>query len=102
MPYRPSYVSRQSGTEKISRATIATAPTMALDSRGSCVLRRLLPGGVLADDTPGIVSGVGNKPRSRLLTNPDLSSHAINQFLGIVADPTLEHRLDILDLFNFL
>ena len=45
MPYRPSYVSRQSGTEKISRATIATAPTMALDSSGSCVLRPLLPGG---------------------------------------------------------
>jgi len=42
--YRPSYVSRQSGIEKISRATIATAPTIALDSSGSCVLRLLLPG----------------------------------------------------------
>jgi hypothetical protein len=38
-------VSRQSGTEKISRATIATAPTMALDSSGSCVLRPSRPGG---------------------------------------------------------
>ncbi len=45
MRCRPSYVSRQSGTEKISRATIATAPTMALDSSGSCVSRALLPGG---------------------------------------------------------
>jgi len=36
MRYRPSYVSRQSGAEKISRATIATAPTMALDSSGTC------------------------------------------------------------------
>ena len=44
VPYQPSYVSRQSGTEEISRATIATAPTMALDSSGSCVLRPLLPG----------------------------------------------------------
>jgi hypothetical protein len=47
---------------------------------------------------PGIVSGVG----IRLLTNPDLSSHAINQFLGIVADPGLEHRLDVLNLVNAL
>ena len=39
MRCRPSYVSRQSGTEEISRATIATAPTMALDSSGSSVLR---------------------------------------------------------------
>jgi len=38
----------------------------------------------------------------RFLTNPDLSSHAINQFLGIVAHPGLEHRLDVLDLFNAL
>jgi hypothetical protein len=43
--YRVSYVSRQSGTENICRATIATASAMALDSSGSCVLRPLLPGG---------------------------------------------------------
>ena len=36
----------------------------------------------------------------RLLTNPHLSSHAFNQFLGIVADPGFEHRLDVLDLVN--
>jgi hypothetical protein len=35
-----------------------------------------------------------------LLTNSDLSSHTINQFLGIVADPGLKHRLDVLDLVN--
>ena len=29
---------------KISRATIATAPTMGLDPSGSCVLRPILPG----------------------------------------------------------
>jgi hypothetical protein len=39
MRYRPSYVGSQSGTESISRATIATAPAMALDSSGSCILR---------------------------------------------------------------
>jgi len=43
-----------------------------------------------------------NRPRRRLLTNPDLSSHAINQFLGIVADPGLEHCLDVFDLVNAL
>jgi hypothetical protein len=36
------------------------------------------------------------------LTNPDLPSHAINQFLGIVADPGLEHRFDVLNFFNVL
>ena len=35
-----------------------------------------------------------------LLTNADLSSHTINQLLGIVADPSLKHRLDVLDLVN--
>jgi hypothetical protein len=35
-----------------------------------------------------------------LLTNADLSSHTINQLLGIVADPGLKHRLDVLDLVN--
>ena len=34
------------------------------------------------------------------LTNSDLSSHAINQLLGIVANPSLKHRLDVLDLVN--
>jgi hypothetical protein len=34
--YRPSYVSRQSGTEKISRVTTATSSTMVLDSSGTC------------------------------------------------------------------
>ena len=34
------------------------------------------------------------------LTNSDLSAHAINQLFGIVADPRLKHRLDILDLVN--
>jgi hypothetical protein len=38
----------------------------------------------------------------RLLTNPDLSSHDLDQFLGIVADPGLEHRLDVLDLVDAL
>ena len=33
----PSYVSRQSGTEKISCVTITTESKMVLDSRGSCV-----------------------------------------------------------------
>jgi hypothetical protein len=57
---------------------------------------------LFADDSPGIVSGVGNRARSRALTNADLSSHAINQFLGIVADSGLKHRVDVLDLFNAL
>jgi hypothetical protein len=35
-----------------------------------------------------------------VLTNSDLSSHAINQLLGIVADPVLKHSLDVLDLVN--
>lgn len=35
-----------------------------------------------------------------LLTNSDLSSHAVNQLLGIEADPGLKHRLDVLDLVN--
>jgi len=35
-----------------------------------------------------------------LLTNSDLPSHAINQLLGIVADPSLKYRLDVLDLVN--
>jgi hypothetical protein len=34
--YRPSYVSRQSGTEKISRVTIATGSTIVVDSSGTC------------------------------------------------------------------
>jgi len=34
------------------------------------------------------------------LTNSDLSSHAINQLLGIVANPGLKHSLDVLDLVN--
>jgi hypothetical protein len=34
------------------------------------------------------------------LSNSDLSSHAVNQLLGIVADPSLKHRLDVLDLVN--
>ncbi len=41
-------------------------------------------------------------PHRTLLTNPDLPSHAINQVLGIVADPRLEDRLDILDLTDIL
>ena len=52
--------------------------------------------------TPRLYDPRGNRPDRRLLTDPDLSSHAINQFLGIVADPGLEHRLDILDLVNAL
>ncbi len=36
MRYRPSYVSRQSGTEKISRVTVATGSTIVLDSSGTC------------------------------------------------------------------
>jgi len=39
-------------------------------------------------------------PDRRLLTNPDLFSHTINQLLGIVADPCLEDCLDVLDLVN--
>jgi hypothetical protein len=35
-----------------------------------------------------------------LLTNADLSSHTIDQLLGIVADPGLKHRLDVLDFVN--
>jgi hypothetical protein len=34
--YRPSYVSRQGETGKISRVTIATGSTMVLDSSGTC------------------------------------------------------------------
>ena len=34
------------------------------------------------------------------LSNSDLSSHAFNQLLGVVADPSLKHRLDVLDLVN--
>ena len=34
------------------------------------------------------------------LSNSNLSSHAVNQLLGIVAEPSLEHRLDVLGLFN--
>jgi uncharacterized repeat protein (TIGR03803 family) len=34
------------------------------------------------------------------LTNSDLSSNAINQLLGIVANPRLKHRLDVLDFVN--
>ena len=34
------------------------------------------------------------------LTNSDLSSHAINQLLGIVANPSLKHCFDVLDLVN--
>jgi hypothetical protein len=34
------------------------------------------------------------------LANSDLPSHAIQQLLGVVADPGLKHRLDVLDLVN--
>jgi hypothetical protein len=34
------------------------------------------------------------------LSNSDLSSHAIDQLLGIIADPGLKHSLDVLDLVN--
>ena len=34
------------------------------------------------------------------LTNSDLASHAVNQLLGVVADPSLKHRLDVLDFVN--
>ena len=37
---------------------------------------------------------------SMLLTNSDLSAHAIDQLLGIVADPGLKHCLHVLDLVN--
>jgi hypothetical protein len=56
----------------------------------------------VADETLAIVWGFVKGPDRRLLTNPDLSANAINQFLGIVADPGLEHRLDVLDLLNTL
>jgi hypothetical protein len=43
----------------------------------------------------------GNRQyRGYALTNSDLSSHAINQPLGIVANPGLKHSLDVLDLVN--
>jgi hypothetical protein len=56
----------------------------------------------VADETLAIVWGFVKGPDRRLLTNPDLSANAINQFLGIVADPGLEHSLDVLDLVNTL
>jgi hypothetical protein len=34
------------------------------------------------------------------LTNSDLSSHAIDQLLGIVANPCLKHCFDVLDLVD--
>ncbi len=50
MRYRSSYVSRQSGTEKISRVTIATGSTMVLDSSGACDgERRMAMGNALGD-----------------------------------------------------
>ena len=53
----------------------------------------------LADHTPRIaLVTVGTARKS--LTNSDLASHAINQLLGIVADPGLKHCLDVLDLIN--
>ena len=36
--YRPSCLSRQGGTEKISRVTTATSSTMVLDSSGTCTV----------------------------------------------------------------
>jgi 2-keto-3-deoxy-6-phosphogluconate aldolase len=35
-----------------------------------------------------------------LLTNSDLSPHAVNQLFGIVADPSFKHRLYVLDLVD--
>jgi hypothetical protein len=48
--YRPSCLSRQGGTEKISRVTTATSSTMVLDSSGTCDgERRMAVGNVLGD-----------------------------------------------------
>jgi len=54
----------------------------------------------IADHTPESAGWQVVNARSMLLTNSDLPSHAINQLLGIVADPSLEYRLDVLDLVN--
>src|ERR1700722_4078260 len=54
---------------------------------------------LLADHTPGIVLVTVGTPRMPP-TNSDLASHAINQLLGIVADPGLRPGLDVLDLIN--
>src|SRR5271156_3747035 len=64
------------------------------------LLRSCLPGR-FADYTPVIVPVVSWQYPSRChLSNSDLSSHAVNQLLGIVSDPSLKHRLDVLDLVN--
>ena len=55
----------------------------------------------LPDNTPGIRCN-GAVPKWVDLSNSDLSSHAIDQLLGIVADPSLKHSLDVLDLVNSL
>ena len=57
----------------------------------------------LQDCRPHARNRAGGKlaiPKWVRLSNSDLSSHAINQLLGIVADPSLKHRLDVLDLVN--
>jgi hypothetical protein len=44
--------------------------------------------------------GKSPAPMWMRLTNSDLSSHAINQLLGIVADSGFKHRLHVFDLLN--
>ena len=56
----------------------------------------------VADNTPGTIPGQYATVGWILLTNADLSSHAIDQLLGIVADPGLKHSLHILDVLNSL
>jgi len=56
----------------------------------------------LADAPPESCRDVPMGALDLSLTNPDLPTYAIDQFLGVVADPGLEHCLDVLDLFNAL
>ena len=36
------------------------------------------------------------------LTDSDLASYALDQFVRVIADSVLEHRLDVLDVFDLL
>jgi len=56
----------------------------------------------LADAPPESCRDVPMGALDLSLTNPDLPTYAIDQFLGVVADPGLEHCLDVLHLFNAL
>jgi hypothetical protein len=53
-----------------------------------------------ADHTPEPCWWQSAGPEWILLTNPDLSAHAIDQLLRVVADPALKHCLHVLDLVN--